>query len=88
VGRAQHPGQRDRPRGGNARNVAFAESNPENAARLLKLNPMGRMGDPERDIGGVALFLATDDSCYVTGNTILVDGGGHINGVPWDPEIS
>ena len=67
--------------------LAFAESNPDNAARLLKLNPMGHMGDPERDIGGVALFLASDDSCYVTGNTIFADGGGHINGVPWDPEL-
>jgi NAD(P)-dependent dehydrogenase (short-subunit alcohol dehydrogenase family) len=68
--------------------VSYAESSPENAARLLKLNPMGRMGDPEQDIGGVALFLASDDSRYVTGNTIFADGGGHINGVPWDPDVT
>ncbi len=63
----------------------FRESSPEHAAKLLALNPIGRMGDPEEDIGGVALFLASDDARYVTGNTIYADGGSHINGVPWDP---
>jgi NAD(P)-dependent dehydrogenase (short-subunit alcohol dehydrogenase family) len=67
--------------------VAFAEAAPDNAAEMLKQNPMGRMGDPEHDIGGVALFLASDDSRYVTGNTIFADGGGHINGVQWDPPM-
>ena len=68
--------------------VAFAEAAPENAAEMLQQNPMGRMGDPERDIGGVALFLASDDSRYVTGNTLFADGGGHINGVQWVPTLS
>ncbi len=67
--------------------VAFAEAAPENAAEMLEQNPMGRMGDPERDIGGVALFLASDDSRYVTGNTVFADGGGHINGVQWAPPL-
>lgn len=67
--------------------VAFAEAAPENAAEMLEQNPMHRMGDPERDIGGVALFLATDDSCYVTGNTLFADGGSHINGVQWIPPM-
>ncbi len=62
---------------------AFAKAQPDNAADLLKLNPMGRMGDPEADIGSVALFLASDDCRYLTGNTLFVDGGSHINGVPW-----
>lgn len=66
---------------------AFRDAAPENAAALLKQNPLGRMGDPERDIGGVALFLASEDSCYVTGNTIFADGGSHINGVSWDPGL-
>lgn len=65
----------------------FAETQPENAAALLKLNPMGRMGDPEMDIGSVALFLASEDCRYLTGNTLFVDGGSHINGVPWYPEV-
>ena len=60
---------------------------PENAAALLAQNPMGRMGDPEEDIGGVALFLASDESRYVTGNTLFVDGGSHLNGVQWRPAL-
>ncbi len=67
--------------------VAFRDANPETAAEMLKENPLGRMGDPETDIGGAALFLASDDSIYVTGNTLFVDGGGHVNGVSWRPVL-
>ena len=66
----------------------FAEAQPANAAVMLKQNPMGRMGDPEMDIGSIALFLASDDARYLTGNTLFVDGGSHINGVSWAPEGS
>ena len=65
----------------------FQQFAPENAAELLTMNPMGRMGDPEADIGGVAVFLESDDSRYLTGNTLFVDGGSHINGVSWDPGL-
>ena len=67
--------------------VAFNQANPELAARILELIPLGRLGDPEQDIAPVALFLASDDGRFVTGNTLHVDGGGHINGVPWDPGL-
>ena len=48
---------------------------------------MGRMGDPETDIAPVALFLASDDCRYLTGNTLFVDGGSHINGAHWVPDL-
>jgi len=48
---------------------------------------MRRMGDPDQDIAPVALFLASDDARYLTGDTLHVDGGGHIGGVPWSPPL-
>lgn len=55
--------------------------------RISAANPMGRMGHPEADIGGVCAFLASDDAAYLTGNTLFVDGGAHINGVAWTPDL-
>lgn len=65
----------------------FARSNPENAAAMAAANPMGRIGDPLNDIAPVAVFLASDESRYLTGNTLFVDGGAHINGVHWAPKL-
>lgn len=60
---------------------------PEMIAEILTQVPMGYMGDPDDDIAGVVSFLASDDSRYLTGNTLFADGGGHINGVPWAPDL-
>jgi NAD(P)-dependent dehydrogenase (short-subunit alcohol dehydrogenase family) len=64
----------------------FAE-HPELELMADAANPMGRLGDPEEDIAPVALFLASDDARYVTGNTLFVDGGTHINGAAWAPDL-
>ena len=47
---------------------------PEQAARRLVHVPMGRFAQA-REIAQGALFLASDDSSYVTASTFLVDGG-------------
>jgi NAD(P)-dependent dehydrogenase (short-subunit alcohol dehydrogenase family) len=47
---------------------------PEQAARRLIHVPIGRFAEP-REIAQGALFLASDDSSYVTASTFLVDGG-------------
>src|ERR1700730_8791377 len=49
-------------------------SDPEQARQLLKLIPYGRIGEPE-DIAKAAVWLASDESDYVTGTTLFVDGG-------------
>jgi NAD(P)-dependent dehydrogenase (short-subunit alcohol dehydrogenase family) len=48
---------------------------------------MGYIGDPYDDISPVALFLASEDCRYLTGNTLFVDGGSHINGSSWAPDL-
>jgi NAD(P)-dependent dehydrogenase (short-subunit alcohol dehydrogenase family) len=63
--------------------LAMQEFAPQMAERVNKQIPMGYMGDPYDDISGVALFLASQDARYLTGNTLYVDGGGHINGINW-----
>ena len=60
---------------------------PELLAAADTANPMGRVGDCEKDIGPVAVFLAIEGSRYVTGNTLFVDGGSHINGSAWAPDL-
>ena len=73
-----------------AKTAAFrrvARENPGLVAMADSANPMGRLGDPQEDIAPVAVFLASDDARYLTGNTLFVDGGSHINGVNWAPEL-
>ncbi|HEY6145605.1 MAG TPA: glucose 1-dehydrogenase [Solirubrobacterales bacterium] len=47
---------------------------PDRAAKRLVHIPMGRFGEPD-EIAKAALFLASDDSSFVTASTFLVDGG-------------
>jgi NAD(P)-dependent dehydrogenase (short-subunit alcohol dehydrogenase family) len=49
---------------------------PERAARRLVHVPMGRFAEPE-EMASAVLFLASDDSSFMTASTFLVDGGLH-----------
>ena len=51
-----------------------AWQSPEAYQELMKIVPYGRIGEPE-DIGKAAVWLASDESDYVTGTTLFVDGG-------------
>jgi len=47
---------------------------PQARAKVLSRTPMGRLGEVE-EVAGVTSFLASDDSSYITGQTIFADGG-------------
>jgi NAD(P)-dependent dehydrogenase (short-subunit alcohol dehydrogenase family) len=49
-------------------------SDAQVVSRYEAATPLGRIGEPD-DVLGAVLFLASDASTYVTGHTILVDGG-------------
>jgi 3-oxoacyl-[acyl-carrier protein] reductase len=51
-----------------------AERSGDYIAAMERSIPMGRLGDP-RDVANAVLFLASDEAAYVTGTTIVVDGG-------------
>lgn len=61
------------PRGQDAAARAEAEYR-----EYLKEHPMGRQGDPEDDIGPVALFLCSGACRFLTGQTLMVDGGAFL----------
>lgn len=48
---------------------------PERVKRIEGLVPLGRLGDPETDIGPPSVFLCSDEARYVTGQTLVVSGG-------------
>lgn len=54
---------------------AYIDANPGIEDALLAKTPLRRFGDPESDIGRVAVFLASADADYMTGQTLMVDGG-------------
>jgi dehydrogenase/reductase SDR family member 4 len=47
---------------------------PERAAERIQATPLRRLGEP-RDIGGIAVFLASDAAAFITGQCIVADGG-------------
>lgn len=53
----------------------WSEASPELYQQSLQRIPLGRFGDPEVDVAPVVAFLLSDDARYVTGQTLMADGG-------------
>jgi len=58
--------------------VEWYEQHPEEMEKAIGGCIIPRLGDPEYDVGRVAVFLASKDSDYITGQTFMVDGGMHM----------
>jgi 3-oxoacyl-[acyl-carrier protein] reductase len=55
--------------------TAFGEeANPKFRRKVIEMTPLRRWGKPD-DVAGAAVFLASDDSAFLTGQTIMVNGG-------------
>jgi NAD(P)-dependent dehydrogenase (short-subunit alcohol dehydrogenase family) len=53
----------------------WGRNHPELAKAMKDAIPLGRLGDPQSDIGRAVVFLASSDADFVTGLTMMVDGG-------------
>ena len=54
---------------------AFRDADPERFGRVLRSIPLGRMGDGVEDIGRAVAALVSDDFRFLTGATLMLDGG-------------
>jgi 2-hydroxycyclohexanecarboxyl-CoA dehydrogenase len=54
---------------------AYLAADPERVTALMASIPLGRLGDPEQDIGRAVSSLVSDDMSYLTGATLMLCGG-------------
>ena len=66
---------------GSIRTEGLAELDEQAIAKMVDLIPADRLGEP-RDIGNAVLFLASDLASFVTGRSIVVDGGQTLPEIP------
>ena len=55
--------------------MEWRDNYPDLFAKTIQGIPLGRFADPKDDIGRVAVFLASEDAHYITGETITLQGG-------------
>jgi 3-oxoacyl-[acyl-carrier protein] reductase len=59
---------------GNIRTPGFGDLGPDHEQRMLAAIPLGVFGEPE-DVGWAVRFLASPEARYITGQTLIIDGG-------------
>jgi NAD(P)-dependent dehydrogenase (short-subunit alcohol dehydrogenase family) len=61
---------------------AFYRGDEKKAAAVAKQNPMRRHGRADEDIGGAIAGLASESARFITGESLYIDGGAHLLGLP------
>lgn len=56
---------------------AWKSARPDFVEALKQKIPVRRLGDPDRDAGPLAVFLASEGASYITGQTVMLEGGMH-----------
>ena len=54
-------------------------------AHLIENTAMQRLADPVEDIGGAAMFLVSDEACFIVGHKVFADGGQHLTAAVFEP---
>lgn len=70
---------------------AFQEYRSEKGGiidHLISNTPMQRLADPVEDIGGAAMFLVSDEACFIVGHKVYADGGQHLTAAVFEPGAS
>ena len=62
--------------------LAFYRDDPRKAEAVARQNPLRRHGNAETDIGAAGVGLVSDEARFITGQSLFVDGGAHLNGLP------
>ena len=66
---------------GSIRTEGLADLGPQAIAAMEALIPLKRLGEP-RDVAGAVLYLASDLASFVTGQSVVVDGGQTLPEIP------
>jgi NAD(P)-dependent dehydrogenase (short-subunit alcohol dehydrogenase family) len=62
--------------------AAFYQDDPQKSDAVARLNPMRRHGRADEDIGNAVLGLALESARYITGQSLFIDGGSNLLGLP------
>src|SRR5690606_38190898 len=54
--------------------ASWKEQFPDQYKQSIDQVPLGRFGDPQKDVAPIVAFLLSDDSQYMTGQTLMADG--------------
>lgn len=55
--------------------LKWKEEHPEHYAKTIQGIPLGRFGDAKKDVGRTCVFLASEDASFISGETIVLQGG-------------